>query len=202
MKINNIKDILNFRINDWSVQFKNHRDYSAIEEGIFVKDYFKLIFLPGETGPIETLNNSNDVFCNSSKIECLISFLKESNYSFLNLVCCGEDSLLSKNIHLLKRIRHRFQNIYFEAKDIECDWVQIIPMGMNMSYILRNGGNDILNYINKKKNKTKLISSAFGSKWPKLNRQIKDRADLQNFTREFPFIDNMFCKPSEYYSKL
>jgi len=89
------------------------------------------------------------------------------------------------------------------VKNVECDWVQTIPMGMIMPYMLRNGGNKvILPQINKKKSKPKLIASAFGSKWPHLTNTVKDRRKLKNFTENSSFMDNMFCNPVEYYERL
>ena len=114
----------------------------------------------------------------------------------------GTDNNLSKVLEPLKRIKHRFKKIYYEAKDIECDWVQTLPMGMNMAYMIRNGGNDILKHINKQKNKTKLVASAFGSKYPHLTEIIKNRANLAVFTKDNDFVDDMFCDPLAYYERL
>jgi len=204
MIISDIKDILNFRINyNWGHRFKQYINYSEIEDGLLLKNYFKFMFLPKNIDPIEISNNSNNIFCNPKKLQSLIDFLEKSNHNFSNLVCCGNDSRLSNNIRYLERLRHRFEHIYVEAKNIECDWVQIIPMGMIMLYMLRNGGSDvILPHINKKKNKVKLIATAFGSRWPHLTKSIADRRKLKNFTDNCNFIDDMFCHPTKYFENL
>jgi hypothetical protein len=122
--------------------------------------------------------------------------------NFNNLVIMGADKNLSKALEPLKHIKHRFKKIYYEAKDVECDWVQTLPMGMIMAYMVRNGGNDILKHVNKQKNKTKLIACAFGNKYPRLTNIIKDRANLAVFTKDSDFVDDMFCEPTEYYENL
>lgn len=149
-------------------------------------------------------HESNNILWNvKCDFNILSSFLSADNSRFESLVCAGADTHLSKNIKHLQKIKHKFKKIYYEAKDIECDWVQTIPMGMIATYMLRNGGNDvILPQINKNKNKTKLIASAFGSKWPFLTKKIADRSKLKNYTSNCSFIDDMFCEPNEYYVKL
>lgn len=130
-------------------------------------------------------------------------FLRGSPGYYDNLVIAGADDNLSYLIDWLEPFKHLFKQIYIEAKDIECDWVRAIPMGVNYAYTLRTGGNEVvLPHINKKKNKTKLISSAFGSKWGYLTQRIPDRRRLKRFTRESDFMDNMFCDPLEYFEKL
>ncbi len=145
---------------------------------------------------------TNDVFCDVTILSKLKHVLTGRRFQFNNLVCAGDDIHLSANIEYLKEVKHLFKKIYYEAKDIECDWVTTIPMGTIMFYMLRCGGDQILHHINKPKNKTKLISSAFGSRWPKLTNKIKDRSSLVAFTRSSQFMDNMFCDPLDYFEKL
>lgn len=146
--------------------------------------------------------NNNNIFCFSADLNLLIGFMKQHSVNFENLVMAGSDERLSKNFKILNSIKHRFSKIYYEAKDIECDWVQTIPMGTIMAYTVRNGGSDILEHINKQKNKTKLVASAFGSRWPKLTSRIKNRFTLKSFIQKNDFIDNMFCNPLKYYKRL
>lgn len=147
---------------------------------------------------------SRDVFIKPARTKQMIrEFIREGPGCYDNLVIAGEDTKLSSIIHYFRPFKHLFKQIYIEAKDIECDWVRAIPMGVNYAYTLRSGGNEVvLPHINKKKNKTKLIASAFGSKWGHLTQRIPDRRRLKRFTTESDFMDDMFCDPLEYYEKL
>lgn len=167
---------------------------------------FKSVFFHNNNKLInEQINEASDnIFCDvTGGFDNLIHFVNQNNSKFEYLVCAGDDTHLSKNIQHLRKIKHKFKKIYYEAKNIECDWIQTIPMGMIMVYMLRNGGNDvILPQINKKKDKTKLIASAFSSRFPHLTEQISDRLELKNFTSNCDFMDDMFCNPIEYYENL
>ena len=186
----------------WSRKLKYHKDYQLTKQPLFVEEKFKYA-LYHKKQIKQTSCESNDIWCNPSEIKQLKTFLQSVPDSFNNLVIAGNDDRLSGQIHSLQDIKHRFNKIYYEAKDVECDWVQTIPMGVNLSYMLRNGGNEILlPHINKQKNKTKLIASAFGSKWPDLVNRIADRKLLRQFTQTNNFIDDMFCPPHEYYERL
>ena len=66
-------------------------------------------------------------------------------------------------------------------------------MGLNIAYVLRNGGKKILNTINVPKNKTKLIGCAFGSKYRRLHRRVRDRGLLRQFTRKTALVENFFA---------
>jgi len=213
--INSIHDILNFRYDPRFLKWFKPNLLSQQEiEDILLKEprvftNFKVII---HTQKIYVNPNSvtNDVYCDVKKVnkikETLSHFKKQSDSSneirLDNLVCAGNDWLLSLNIEFLKEVRHLFKKIYYEAKNIECDWVTTIPMGTIMGYILRCGGDQILHHINKPKNKTKLIGSAFGSRWPHLTAKISDRRSLADFTQSSPFMDNMFCNPLGYFEKL
>ena len=206
-----IKHILHFRHNikkylawDWNESVDNNLYIQkALKEYPTVFDHFKLV-IAIDKNYINDDAPSNDVFCMARLVENLPNIIKHSTLkSFGNLVCAGCDAHLSLNLDTLDQIKSKFNKIYYEAKDIECDWVQTIPQGSNMGYMLRNGGNDvILPQINKKKNKTKLIASAFGSKYPRLTRRIADRSELKNFTSNCDFMEDMFCEPTKYYERL
>lgn len=210
--ISDIKHILNFRYdpNKYLNQWGNDKLYGdelyiqkTLKEHPEVYDHFKLIIYFNRYH-INDNAPSNDVLCSPFTVENLPSIITNYKFnSFGNLVCTGADKHLSKNIKYLHDIKSRFNKIYYEAKDIECDWVQTIPMGMIMAYMLRNGGNDvILPQINAIKNKTKLIASAFGSKFPFLIKKIVDRLALKNFTSNCGFIDDIFCEPNKFYENL
>tara|TARA_R110002051_G_scaffold306818_1_gene377567 strand:+ start:371 stop:1057 length:687 start_codon:yes stop_codon:yes gene_type:complete len=118
------------------------------------------------------------------------------------LVVAGGDCSLSSRLSCLKRLNPYFSQIYYEAKNIECEWVKTIPMGVNIVYLLRNGGSKILDAINSKKNKTKLIGTAFGSKWAGLNGRIGDRKTLIRLYKSSDLIENFQCPPIEYFNNL
>jgi len=208
---NNISEILNFRFNKKYLQRawyggkfpENFSDYKEIlQEYPAIYNHFKYI-LHGDFGiRINKQSKNNDVFCHTGSMHFLNQLTNKYPDNFNNLVIMGDDSFLSLKLNLLKSIKHRFKKIYYEAKDVECDWVQTLPMGMIMAYMVRNGGNDILKHINKQKNKTKLIASAFGSRWPHLTKIIKDRSNLAVFTKDNDFVGDMFCEPTEYYENL
>ena len=206
--ITSITDILNFRYRAWFLTWfePNLLSQQKIEEILttepLVFNHFKVTVVQKQkpNGNVESV--TNDVFCDVTKLSKIKHVLTGSRFQFNNLVCAGDDRPLSANIEYLKEVKHLFKKIYYEAKDIECDWVTTIPMGTIMAYMLRCGGDQILHHINKPKNKTKLISSAFGSRWPKLTNKIEDRSSLVAFTRSSQFMDNMFCDPLDYFEKL
>ena len=216
--INSICDILNFRYEPiWLRWIAPTETLTQQEvEEILLKEpsvftHFKVI-IHRQKIYVNPNSVTNDVYCDVKTVRRIrsirtLSYLKERNDDLNeihldNLVCAGNDWPLSRNIEYLKEVKHLFKHIYYEAKDIECDWVTTIPMGTIMGYMLRCGGDQILHHINKPKNKTRLIGSAFGSKWPHLNTKIKDRRLLAEFTQSSQFMDNMFCKPEHYFEKL
>lgn len=204
MIISDIKHVLNFRydpktyLNNYGIDLygKTLQDYPL------VFDHFKLVvhidgYYVNYDAP------SNDVFCTPKLVKNLPRIIKNNALkSFGNLVCCGADRDLSLDLDVLDQIKSKFNKIYYEAKDVECDLVQTLPMGMNMAYMILNGGNDILKHINKQKNKTKLAASAFGSKYPELTNKIENRSSLETFTKNSDFVDDMFCDPLVYYERL
>ena len=225
-EINDISEILSFSSKKdhsckffeysepwWSVVETHPSEHLVKPSPELIKKYLHTypdIFLRFRTaidfqGEIHHINeDSNDVIC-SPRPECvdvLSNYIKSIDDTFNNLVIAGSDHSLSENIDMLRSIKHRFRKIYYEAKDIECNWVQTIPMGMVMAYMLRSGGNDILSQINKQKSKTKLIASAFGSRYPLLTERISDRSELKKFTSDCKFMDDMFCEPHMFYKHL
>jgi hypothetical protein len=230
MKIESIEDILNFRFNKaflrptwWeqdgsSENFTEFNDIDFLEHHPLAYDHFKIIIDSSRTRFINN-SRSNDVFCDTQSLRILPSILKFKKRNFNNLVCAGDDTLLSQAMPILESVRSYFNQIFFEGKNINCDWVKIIPMGMIMAYMIRNGGNDnILPQINKDKKKTKLIAAAFGSRWPELLDKIPDRQSLhrllnphrrtirrlrfQNEYEKLHCIKDISCDPKEFYEKL
>ena len=201
-KIHSISEIINFRYNEkflssdwWGGEFPVEFDVLSnnLKSPPAVYGYFRYVL--HSSIKVNRQRENNDVFCYSNDQHLIKELVSKSSINFGKLVVMGDDMHLSERVNELASIRHRFSRIYYEAKDIDCDWVQVLPMGMIMAYMIRNGGDIILKYINDSKNKNKLISSAFGSKWPFLISKIKDRKNLQNFTIESNFVDDMFCDP-------
>ncbi len=207
--INDISTILNFRYVEKFLSKKwyggqypdNFSDYKKIlQEPPAIYNHFQYI-LCGNIR-INKQSKNNDVFCHTVSMHLLKQLTNKYPDNFNNLVIMGDDVFLSLKLNLLKSIKHRFKKIYYESKNVECDWVQTLPMGMNMAYMIINGGSDILRHFNKQKNKTKLIASAFGSRFPWLTETIPDRSELKKITSNSDFIDDMFCEPTEYYENL
>lgn len=206
--INSIHDILNFRYDPHFLTWftpSESLSQQQIEKILLKEPYvftnFKIDILRQKVN-INTDSATNNVYCDVKRLNRIKHVLTTHPFQFDNLVCAGDDIHLSKNIKYLKEVKHLFKHIYYEAKDIECDWVTTIPMGTIMAYMLRCGGDQILHQINKPKTKTRLIGSAFGSRWPSVTKTVQDRGLLAEFTRSSQFMDNMFCDPLDYFEKL
>ena len=206
--ITSVKEILNFRYGsrfhawDWAYNIvSKETTMEVLNLKPLASKHFKLVIFE-DGAHVNSDAISNDVYCDCFCIGKLKDLIEPQHFKTNNLVCSGRDSRLSVTIDRLKEIKHLFKRIYYEAKDIECDWVTTIPMGTIIAYTLRCGGDRILHHINKPKNKTRLIGSAFGSKWPENIKRIKDRVLLTNFTQSSPFMDNMFCDPLDYFERL
>jgi hypothetical protein len=146
---------------------------------------------------------ADHVYCVSNRYDELLNMLMKHKIKpggVLFLV--GQDTYLSETINHLEPIKHKFSKIYTEGKDIPCDWVHGIPMGTNIVYLLRCGGNRILNLINSTPKKTKLIGTAFGDMWPHLNEDIIDRQNLLTAISNHDVIEPFFCKPDVYFNNL
>lgn len=200
MIFNDIKDILNFRYkkNHKNWQYPDHVDISYLLEFPRVFSLFEFCIL--ENGQIIQNKKGKGVFCNPKKIKLLKSNL--CNYKNEILVLAGADTNLSEVFDDLLFIKPFFNKIYYEAKDIKCDWVYSFPAGITQAYILRCGSNRILEIINSKINKQKNVCACFGGKWPELNITIKDRKDLLEFILNNKFVDHFTCDPEIYYKKI
>jgi len=207
--INDISDIVNFRwfysmsVDCFDSSVSHLDEFKNINTRPKIFDFFRLICNPN--GTFVNKNIDCNVFC---KPECLV-FLYENKEKFNLeenkneiLIVAGGDDHLSVHINTLKKLKPYFSKIFYEAKNIKCDWISIIPMGNIYIYMLANGGNRILDYINSQKNKNQLIGHAFGAKWPRLSRKLTDRRSLLKFSKQNSFMKNFFCDPLEYYQKL
>ena len=209
VNINNISDILNFRYDkkylklkywgeEFPQQFENYSDKLESEPEVY--QHFRYILHTDIK--VNKLSRNDDVFCYSDHQHLIADLVNMHSGDFGTLVIMGEDKHLSETISDLRPVRDRFSKIFYEAKDVDCDWIRTLPMGMIMSYMIRNGGSDILKPINSLKDKKKLAACAFGSKYPWLTKKIGDRKNLRDFTRRSDFIDDIFCEPLKYYDIL
>jgi len=197
-----IQDITNFRyrpawLSSW--KYPKDTDKSPLLE---IPRAFKL-FRKYRLHTGETLDGEGekDVFCHPGSVGDLnaeeLGLELESNET---LVVAGADLHVSRNIEKLLYLKKYFKHIYCEAKNIEVDFIDTIPMGTNLAYLLRCGSDKSLQIINKSNhNKTNLIACAFNSKWDIRNY---DRRGLQKFCRRSKFLKRHTWKPTEYFDNL
>lgn len=165
--------------------------------------------------------NNNHIFCGT---KVFLKAFKDGVFEqfkckFSKLFIAGDDDLLSRYLEELREISQNFQQIYYEAKDVKCEFVKAFPMGSIMTYLLSNvlgGGvaprgfkklpqNNILDtinldYTNLKKNK--LIASSFSYRYKHLTKQIKQRYTLVDFIENTDYVDTFKVDPKDYYQKL
>lgn len=209
--INDISEILNFRYHKKFLTAKWYgsplpghilKNKKILQEPPSIYNHFEYVLHEDLDIHINKQSKTKDVFCDCHSISLVVELINRYPVNYNNLIIMGADTHLSQNLHLLKLIKHHFKKIYYEAKDVECDWVQTLPMGMIMAYMLRTGGNDILQHINKRKNKTKLVCTMFGSKYAYLTKKIKNRHELKVYAKDNDFVDDMLCDPLDYYERL
>jgi hypothetical protein len=165
--------------------------------------------------------NNNHIFCGTKVF--LKAFedgaFEQFKCKSSKLFIAGDDHLLSGYLKELHELSQNFQQIYYEAKDVKCEFVKAFPMGSTMTYLLSNilGGdvapkglkklpqNNILDtinldYTNFKKNK--LIASSFSYRYKHLTEQIEQRQALVDFIETVDYIDTFEVDPKDYYQKL
>lgn len=215
---NGLDEILNFRFNYHLRSFCSDHENKKIE--LFnvlskhkIKDHFFGLVLSPSMNQLNLkafhINKSNEYdnfLCAPGRLSFLVSLFKRNrnfkNRKFNTLVVAGGDEWLSDVMYYLKQLRKNFKFFFFEAKDINCEWVKPIPTGLNISYVLRNGGAESLKIFNKSTEKTKLVAYAFGSAWSYLSDAINERSHLEAVASKSYFIDNIFCEPELFYRKL
>ena len=209
-----IKNILNFRFSpdfymgheSWIGEFDENPRDDVIDMLTTPPDVFssftRIFHRCSVTCQAKNTLKCNNVFClaRHEQIAQLIDIVSTNKQEYDNLVIAGTDKPLSMFISQLKIIKNFFKNIYYEAKDVDCDWIKIIPMGLNRAYTLRCGHHNITPHINNIREKTKLLGCAFGSKWPNITTDISDRQELANIIKTSSLIEDFKCAPREYFS--
>lgn len=202
--IESLSQILNFRYNkkflDWDLNHMvNDRDLLTDFPDVF--NFFKIVI--HHHGVEYNKIHNNHVFCVANKCSQLMDIVKTSDFSPGGiLVVAGEDDKLSHNIKYINEVKELFDTIYYEAKDIQCDWIHATPMGVNVAYLLRAGGSKLIDIFNSNPKKDKLIGAAFGSKWPHLTDIILDRKKLEMFVKKSTIINDIFSPPVEFFTNL
>ena len=190
-------------------QIENAEDY--INSPPLVYNWFsQVIISDGTKFGFKVVDNfrpeNKAVFCNVNYLnECYKSgLLRSLGGNDKKLFIAGNDQHLKNHVKVLQRLVENYSSIYYEAKNGPCDFVKAFPMGGIMAYLLSNGGNDILPYINERKEKSKLVAASFGYRYPKLTKSIDQRNLLDAFLKQPTnnYIDNFSCQPARYYKTL
>lgn len=155
MEIKDIENILNFRYDETHLEWEYPPD---VNTNLLLKypnifKYFDSIIMNNKIIGNYSLdfnsNKNKNILCFPSSIEHLINIIKPETKKNI-LIIAGEDLKLSQTIELIKKIIFNFNEIYYEAKDINFKNIKAIPMGLDFAYVLRNGGNNvILDVINR-----------------------------------------------------
>lgn len=209
IRFNGAHDIIGYRYDpkhyikskDWGEDLLIAKG-SESEELLKIRPAFHNLFeiIIDKTGIKFNENLKGNVLCNPS---CLESLPGKITKKYNKLFVFGSDIRLSRNIGWIDKIKENFEEIYYEAKDINCSYVKALPMGCIHAYLIRNGAQNTLKHINKSnKLKKRLAVSGFGSKWPQLSNCLKDRRDLLNFLKKQNVVDLINCKPTEYYNTI
>lgn len=202
VEINKLYDLLNFRADKDYIQMFDANNPKKMGLHPHLAMHFNAVL---KNRTIYQNPNSRHILCNGiGGMKKLREFVESSDLDFEKLVCMGFDKGLSVWRETLQSVRHRFKKIYYEAKDMDCDWVQTLPMGVSMRYLKRAGVGNVLQQLEENENnpKDKLIACAYGSRWPIISTRIGDRKKLSKFVRESNVIEDMFCDPKEYFGRL
>ena len=213
MKFKSLSDILNFRFDDlpyskWTEIENNDFNKEMLKSTPTVFNFFKTVL----TEHIELENNieSSHTFCNVTKLKNIRQKIENGTLSVKKdstLIIAGTDhKCWGQCKGSLSVLSEHFSTIYSETfgrdyRNLGNGLVTAFPMGTIMAYLLRVGEQNCLPIINNSPTKTKLIGTAFGSKWPRLNN--KDyRKSLISFAEKHSWIEDFFCPPPEYFKNL
>jgi len=116
---------------------------------------------------------------------------------------------------LWRKLKDHFAAIYYEGKDVECEYINLLPNCLNRQYMdlnTDNGKVNIHNYINniEPKDKTRLVGTSFGLQHLKSNftkqpdyRYTKERQQLDKYMQTPACkIEGCFTEFTDYYKEL
>jgi len=135
-----------------------------------------------------------------------VNLLREkANFSSRpSVVFAGEDTLLSTFIDVIEQMADRFSNIYYEAKDIDSDFVKSFCMGF-ISFYLRDSVHeniyDAIEYSDQVP-KSSLVLAAWGERWKHLDKTISDRVLLDKFLKNSDFFERVSIPFHQYWQTL
>ena len=103
-----------------------------------------------------------------------------------------------RNLDLLKP---HFKSVFLEHYKFHNDYMKVLPQAFNYGYMQQYNADVFGKMVNCSFDiqKEKVIGTAFGKKWPKLSRQIKDRVNLLESVEHGNLIENFFCDISRYH---
>lgn len=210
MIFNTIEDIISFRYEPVRYMNRSFWKYPDKFDTSKLKNFPKTFFHYDTVVWSDILlkfkvnNDIKNILCriDNTCIERLIKMIDDMPYVKTITFTGADRPNLSDIIHKLKIFKKLNIDIFYEAKDIECDWVKSIPMGMIVAYMYRNGEDNILDIFNNSTTKTSLIGSAFGSIWRRHTHNIQDRKELLRFSRESKLINIFTCSPTDYIKML
>lgn len=233
---NDINNINGFRYDpfkyrhdrEWKKQrfwkWKSSRNY--VKEPLSAMNLFKINIIADGTkfGYCIRINeqvSNSHIFCGT---KVFLKAFKDGVFELFKskhskIFIAGDDHLLSWYLDELHELSQNFNQIYYEAKDVECEFVKAFPMGSIMTYLLSNvlghgvapnglnklPQNNILDIINldyTNFKKSKLVASSFSYRYKHLTKQIKQRYTLIDFIENTNYVDTFKVDPKDYYQKL
>jgi hypothetical protein len=211
-----MKTVLFKSINDMaSFRFPHLLNEEYKKRQTFIRK-FRVIY---ENTEVKVYNKNSEyphVFCAKVEPQDVLKDIKFINRvcgQHKNLIWAGDGDKPHYDLYdhkIVDKLKKNFDNIFLETlrtnlrtKDsTPPDCIKTFPMGFTTNY-LQNADHDILlQLVNCSFNiqKEKLIGTAFGKKWPSLNRN-PDRRNLLDAVKDNKLIENFFCDFSEYHLK-
>ncbi|MEK9694920.1 MAG: hypothetical protein VW270_04090, partial [Candidatus Poseidoniales archaeon] len=202
--IDSYLDILNFRYSPETFERFFGRGSELLTRVPKVFSQFDLV-----------IHNEMDYRCDISEVSKTIGFIQNSQNlvelsEHLNkiewldvLIVAGADTHMGNRMHLFEKLKHKVGKIYHESKNVNCDWITGIPMGVNVAYVVQLGRGRMDQILKTPKiPKSKLIGTAFGRIWGVLTKKISERARLKDICDNNNVIERFDCKFNEYLPTL
>lgn len=137
------------------------------------------------------------------KILKKIDYINEVCGTHKNIVFGGLDADPKALPGLSDLLKKHFDKIFLEAMRNEHPNIVIFPQAFNYGYTKKYNEDIFTKLINCSIDiqKEKLVGTAFGQVWPKLNSFVSDRVDLLESIKHDNLIENFYCDQSEYHYK-